>query len=155
MPGWWRSFCKDDRQGQQHRADLELEACIKLRYNDYIKSGLLVLARAEPDVHSGCFHQCLSKSTPRAAALMYHRLQHSGIVEALGMAADAEQWVNPPEAAVDQQHILVNLDCDNIIGARFIESAVAFFGISVGGKIKRSANVTRGQESSTTGRIGY
>ena len=55
--------------------------------------------------------------------LMYHRLQHSGIVDALGMAADAEpqrRWINPPEAVVDQKHILVNLDCDNIIGARLI-----------------------------------
>ena len=40
--------CKDDRQGQQHRADLELEAWIKRHSNDYIKSGLLVLARATP-----------------------------------------------------------------------------------------------------------
>jgi len=74
MPGGWCSFCKDDRQGQPHRADLELEAWIKIHYNDYIKSGILVLARAEPDVHSDCFHQCLSKNTSRAAAVMYHRL---------------------------------------------------------------------------------
>ena len=75
----------DDRQGQQHRTDLELEAWIKLHYNDYIKSGLLAFARAEPDVHSGSFHQCLSKHTSHAATVMYHRLQHSGIV---GMAAE-------------------------------------------------------------------
>ncbi len=30
---------------------------------------------------------------------------------------------------------MVNLDCDNIIGARCIESVVAFFGISVVGKV--------------------
>ena len=56
--------------------------------------------------------------------------------------------------AVNQKHSLVNLDCDNIIGARFIASVVALFGISVGGK--RSVSVMwRGHESSTTGRIGY
>jgi hypothetical protein len=60
----------------------------------------------------------------------------------------------PAEAVVDRQRTLVNLDCDNIIGARCIESAMALFGISVGGK--RSVSVMwRGQESSTTGRIGY
>ena len=55
-------LCKDDRQGQQHRADLELEAWISPRYNDYIKAGLLALARAETDVHSGCFHQRLTNT---------------------------------------------------------------------------------------------
>ena len=42
---------------------VELEVWIKLHYNDYIKSGVLVLARAEPDVQSGCFHRRLSKQT--------------------------------------------------------------------------------------------
>ena len=105
----------------------KLEACIKLHYNDYIKSGILVLARAEPDVQSGCFHQRLSKNTSHAATVMHHRFQHSGIVDELDMAADAEpqrRWINPPEVVVDQKHILVNLDCDNIIGGRFIEIVV-------------------------------
>ena len=87
---------------------------------------------------------------------MYRGLQHSGI-DALGMAAEPHRrrWINPPEAVVDRKHILVNLDCDNIIGARFIESVVAFFGISVSVGGKRSVSVMwRGQESSTTGRIG-
>ena len=74
---WVVLLCKDDRQGQQHRTDLELEAWIKRHYNDYIKSGLLALARAEPDVHSGSFHQLLSnKNTSHAAVVMYHRLRH-------------------------------------------------------------------------------
>ena len=46
---WVVLLCKDDRQDQQHRTDLELEAWIKHHYDDYIKSGLLVLARALPD----------------------------------------------------------------------------------------------------------
>ena len=63
---------------------------------------------------------------------MYHRIQHSGI-DALGMAAEPRRrWVKPPEAVVVQKHILVNVACDNIIGARFIEIVVEFFGIKVG-----------------------
>ena len=81
-------LCKDDRQDQQHRTDLELEAWIKRHYNDYIKSGLLALARAEPDIQSGCFHQCLSKHASHAAAVMYHRLA-SG-VDAPGVAAEPQ-----------------------------------------------------------------
>ena len=38
-------LCKDDRQGQQHRADLELEAWRKHHNNGDAKSGLLALAR--------------------------------------------------------------------------------------------------------------
>ena len=63
---WVVLLCKDDQQGQQRRTDLELEAWIKRHYDDHIKSGLLVLARAEPDVQSGCFHQCLSQNTLHA-----------------------------------------------------------------------------------------
>ena len=73
------------------------------------------------------------------------------------MAAEPHhrRWIKPLEDVADRKHILANLDCDNIIGARFTESIVAFFGISVVGG-KRSASVMwRGQESSTTGRIGY
>ena len=85
--------CEDDRQGQQHRTDLNLDAWIKLHYNDYIKSGLLVLARAEPDVQSGCVHQCLSKHTSHATTVMYHRLRASGM-GAPGMAAEPQsRWI--------------------------------------------------------------
>ena len=80
-------LCKDDREDQQQRTDLELEAWIKRHYDDYIKSGLLVLARALPDREHGSFHQCLSKNTSHAAAVMYHRLA-SGM-DAPGVAARA------------------------------------------------------------------
>ena len=52
------------------------------------------------------------------------------------MAAEPHhrRWIKPLEDVVDRKHILVNLDCDSIIGALFIDSVVALFGISVGGK---------------------
>ena len=78
-------------------------------------------------------------------------------MDAPGMAAEPQRrWVDPPQAGVDRKHILVNLDCDNIIGARFIESVVECFGIKVGNnKSVRHSVLWRGHESSTTGRIGY
>ena len=73
---------------------------------------------------------------------MYHRLQHS-----VGMAAEPHhrRWITPLEDVVDRKHILVNLDCDSIIGARFAESVVAFFGISVVGRKKSVSVMRRGQ----------
>ena len=51
-------------------------------------------------------------------------------MDAPGMAAEPQpRWIDPPQADVDRKHILVNLDCDNIIGARFIEIVVEFFSI--------------------------
>ena len=59
----------------------------QIHYNGCLKSGLLVLARAEPDVQSGCFHQCFAKHTSHAATVMYHRLRASGM-DVPGMAAE-------------------------------------------------------------------
>ena len=90
---WVVLLCEDDRQGQQHhrqgqqhRADLELQAWIKRHYDDYIKSGILVLARALPDHENGSFHHRVSKHTSHAAKVMYHSLA-SGM-DAPGVAAE-------------------------------------------------------------------
>ena len=62
--------------------------------------------------------------------------------------------VAPPSTDADRKHILVNLDCDSIIGQRFMESVVDCFGIKVGSNRSVHSAMRRGHESATTGRIG-
>ena len=84
---------------------------------------------------------------------MHHHFA-SGM-DAPGVAAEPQRrWIAPPQADVDRKHILVNLDCDNIIGQRFIESVVDNFGIKVGSNRSAHSVMWRGHASATTGRIG-
>ena len=77
-------------------------------------------------------------------------------MDAPGMAAEPQRrWIAPPQVDVDRKHTLVNLDCDNSIGARFFESVVGCFVIKVGSNRSAHIIMRRGHESATTGRIGY
>ena len=69
-------------------------------------------------------------------------------------AEDEVKWVRGTNKA-DEGHILVNLDCDNIMGGGFVKSVVDSFGVSASATADaRSDSVAwRGHDAATTGRV--
>ena len=108
---WVVVLCRDDYNGMRPRQDLELAHWVRAHYSAFLETGLLVLALAEPHVENGAFHMSRSKNTSHAVGIMQHR----------GLAAEPQpiihHWVLPDDHhPSDDNHILVNLDCDNIMG---------------------------------------
>ena len=153
---WVVVLRKDDYAGRP-REDVDLLAWVRHHYGEFIDAGLLALFRAEPHVEDGAFHMSRSKNTSHAAAIRAHRAVTSG----RNLAAEPQpfQWVDDDAGneVADKNHILVNLDCDNIAGRGFVASIVSAFGVaesasSQPGPRKSSAR-WRGREAATTGRV--
>ena len=147
---WVVVLCKDDFGGRP-REDLDLEEWVRQHYSAFIDTGLLAVVRALPDVEDGAYHACRAKNTSHAAAVTVHRASMGR-----GLAAEPQtlKWV----AGVDDEaedHILVNLDCDNIMGGGFVTSVVDSFGVSASATADaRSDSVAwRGHEGATIGRV--
>ena len=149
---WVVVLYKDD-VGSQPREDLDLETWVRQHYSAFIDAGLLAVVRALPDVEEGAYHACRAKNTSHAAAVTVHRASISG----RGLAAEPQpfKWVAGVDDEADKDHILVNLDCDNIMGGGFVKSVVDSFGVSASATADaRSDSVAwRGHEGATTGRV--
>ena len=149
---WVVVLCKDDFGGRP-REDLDLEEWVRQHYSAFIDAGLLVVVRALPDVEDGAFHMSRAKNTSHAAAVTVHR----AIISGRGLAAEPQpfEWVAGVDDEADNNHILVNLDGDNIIGDGFIKSVVDSFGVSASDTADASSDSVawRGHEGATTGRV--
>ncbi len=110
--------------------DEDSEQWIREHYGEFLQNGMLVLARAQPT--SGYYHASESKNTSHLAA-----------IHGAGGSAPSTH------------HVLVNLDCDNIMGDAFLKSVIrTFAGTARGaGKLNCDLVAWRGHEGATTGRI--
>ncbi|MCP4243295.1 MAG: hypothetical protein GY772_22285 [bacterium] len=119
---------------------VESEAWIKATYPAFIACELLVLARATPQ--EGFYHASTSKNTSHL----------------IGMDLVTRHSADEPAAvggsAPRKTHVLVNLDCDNIVGENFIGVVLQTFKLTRPSE-RPAADFAawRGHESATTGRI--
>lgn len=152
---WLVLLCPDDVGGQP-RTDLELEKWICCHYSYYLDSGLLVLVRGTPP-SPGYYHASEAKNTAHAAAVTYYNHTETdagsgGGAPPLAFNRDFK-WTAGPPIDDDGRHILVNLDCDNLIGTLFIEDVVSLFGLRVGMTRRLDGIRYKGYDAATTGRV--
>lgn len=108
-------------------------------YNYFMVWGKLVVVKATT---GGFFHMSVAKNTAHAVAVSLECLLRSSI--AVGGSAP---FMLPPPARSAKHHVIINLDCDNIMGTKFLSTVVKRFldGFQV--------VQYKGFESATTGRI--
>ena len=150
---WVVVLCKDDFGGRP-REDLDLEEWVRQHYSAFIDAGLLAVVRALPDVDDGAHHASRAKNTSHAAAVTVHRASVNDDI----LVSQPFKWVAGVDDEADKDHILVNLDCDNIMGGGFIKSVVDSFGVSASAiadaRIGQIDSVAwHGHEAATTGRV--
>ena len=129
---WMVVLCEDASNENQIT-----EEWICQYYAEFLRTGVLMVGRAQP--RDGYYHASVSKNTSNYAAVT---------APEPGGRAPREINLQPGSTEGEKKHILVNLDCDNLMGLGFLPSLLEGF------KAEWVHCLWwRGHESSTTGRI--